>query len=703
MMRWIKILLVSILALCLWGTFQAWTFRRAASNSVIWIDPGNSLFSITARENPSLLFDADRGQKMDEDEQINFASPNEFFIELKDSTYNHMRVRFYNETGAAQIWTVIFYDSNRVARGSYSFDGVAFPYQGWYTLPGTPDTISVPIKYLFFSTTNAASDVRQIEITGDRVAYSPSFRSYLASVIRKPIVDPGRRFIGGSSLPGKDTNYMKLADGRHLFGSWRFAGGNTWQYNRDETATWTAQPNIPNTEGDIYTVGGMKFHYDGGEHVQFYLNSPSIKADPTGTLTKSTPYITMANALNFYKDIPKGSDSTDPANWFNQGRVWAFWASEYGRNPTADTAGLLIRNDGVHAASNLIVGKGGTHTCEIGNENDKYWGGVTAYHSPRVTWAHLKVAYEAIKLRDPSMQVYLGATIQIDTNYWKALVFLDFWKTGVRNNFPADGLCFNQYHSTTYGGQPNSDTYSAITPERFRMDKRLDSVDKFRNRWLPNRGIRYTELGYSISGGPYDVVSLPGMPDSVVVAALQIRAYELGSMSFGIEALFNYKQQSDGSSNFAGMYLVRERFHPTLGHYIGSDRLPAWWAIATRMNTLYDYKAYARTLQHGDSTGVYAVMRDHTTDNYKKVVSLWRGTYNGSTTTNYKLKLGRIVSAKWRTYAFGDEDGVDTNLTISAAGEVTIPSVTEMPGYLIVEYKHAPHPYYRNGLKLKRG
>lgn len=704
MKRAIKISLLAFLSVFAWSAFQAWmdTPVFAPSANVITIDPGNSLFSLTAKKQPGLLFDNDLSQKMDQNGDLSFASPNEWWVELRDSVWSNLKVDFYNETGAGQLWTVIFYDSNRVARGTYGFDGVNFPYQGNYTLPGNPDTISVPIKWVYFKTTNAGNDVRRIRIYGNKVAFSSTFQSYFAAIPIRAPVDPGRAFIGGSALPGKDTNYMKMSGDTAVCGAWRFAGGNAWQYNCDSSALFNKQPFILNHYGDIYTVGGLKFHKQHGVRTMFYINGSSIKTDITKSLSLNSSYPTMAEFLNYHKDIARGADSTDPAAWVNQGRIGGAFASMFGRNKFADTTGYLIRDDGINAASDKTRGRDAIECYEVGNEQDKTWKGDTAYHSPFVFWAQLRAAFDSVKSRDPSMKVYAGALIQMDTAIWKAIVFWDFWKTGVKGNAPMDGVCFNQYHSNKYDGQPSGDEFYAVSPEQFRMKDKMDALSQFRRRWMPNKGIRYTELGYSISGGPYNVVAVPGMPDSVVAAALMIRAYELGSMSYGtLEGLYNYLWQSDGSGNFAGMYAVREKFAPGVGNYIGSDRLPLWWAIATRTKTLYSYKAWGRTLQNGDSTGTYVVMRDHTTDVYKKVVSLWRGTYSGSTVSNYQLNLGRIISAKLVTYQFGSVTGVKTDLAINN-GVVTIPSITEMPSYLEVEYKHAPYPYYRQGTKLKR-
>jgi hypothetical protein len=61
-----------------------------------------------------------------------------------------------------------------------------------------------------------------------------------------------------------------------------------------------------------------------------------------------------------------------------------------------------------------------------------------------------------------------------------------------------------------------------------------------------------------------------------------------------------------------------------------------------------------------------------------------RGTYDGGTSANYVVPVGKAIKATLVTMAIGKEEGERKELPI-AGGKVTVPVVNEGPQYIIVQ------------------
>lgn len=659
---------------------------RAPSNNVLTFDLGNHFWPWSSKENPERLHNGSTTGAIDDNVQVQFANPTIWFMELKDSVWNNIKLRIYNGFGSTQSWKVDFYDSTKTNVGSYTFNQAILPFMGWVTMPGSPDTISKPIKWVRFETNNPSSDVREIEISADRVAKVTTLYQTIASPTTLP--DPGIWHVGGSAIEGKDTNYMKLLSGKPLYPSFRHPTGQA-VYNAWDGYAFNAQPITVNRFGDIVN-GHLKFTKRRGGKTMMYTTGASMATRGAALgLSYSSDYNSISQ-LNNYKDIVPGTDSTDPASYVNTGRFWKGLAAIWGTNTSAVLpAGYTFELDGDQSSAK---GQGILDDIEVTNEEDKTWQGDLGYSSPEVQYAKLKAAYDSVRTVDPNIGVRMGATIQIDTMRWKSMFFVHYWKFGgTRENFPCTGFNFNQYTSSAYTGQPQNGSEDAVSPEQFKIKEIFTALGNFRDRFFPGRDFRWTEIGYSTTNSDYSVSAVTGIPDSVVAAMLMVRAWERGMCVPNVMGvIYNYFHTSDGSGTFGGMYMVQEKFEPPPSYaYIGSDRRPLWFMTSLRVNTLWDYKGWSTLLVDGDSTGVNVYRRDHNTDATKKAYTVYKGTYSGSTTSNYVLNVGAAVSATLYTWAQGDEDGVATSLSITG-GNVTISTVNEIPAYVVVQYSSTP-------------
>ncbi len=469
---------------------------------------------------------------------------------------------------------------------------------------------------------------------------------------------------------------MKLSSGLPLYGSFR-SPSNVFHWVHDLNAPIDQQAFEIDKYGD-FDKSMLSFQKKMGTPVMLYINGANIK---TVSSLKSTDDYNAMTQSNAFKDIPSGSDSTAYEPWTkNHGRLWKviahLWANNY--------RSVLPASYRVYGSShpNLTPGQDKIKAFEIGNEDDKNWMGTTGYHSPTVLLQKLKVAWDSIKSVDPSAKVYLGALLSADTVQWKALYFLNYWLYPGQP-FPADGLCFNQYISNRYGGQSHNTDADAVSPEQFQVTEQVAAYSRFRDRYFPGKGLRWTEIGYAVGNSDYNVRSVPGIPDTVVAANFMVRTLErAAAVPNGLEVVYNYFHTSDGSGVFGSMYMVKELFDPTTYVYQGSHRMPIWWWYATRMNVLHDYRGWSTMMKNGDSTGVTITRYDHTTNPRLKVYYVCRGTYDGSTSANYKVNVGKAAKATLVTMAIGKEEGTRIDLPVINEA-VSIPLVTEGPQYII--------------------
>ncbi|WP_276481740.1 hypothetical protein [Paraflavitalea pollutisoli] len=645
-----------------------------AGSQLIKVSPGRDLWNITGRKNPELLFDNSvaEGNKMDQEYFMNnvFASPMTFFLSLGDSCYNNMSIDYFHGYGASD-WTISVYDSNRVEKGSFKITGGS---NKWELLQGNLSSIADPIRFIKFETLNPSSDVREIRLYGNPVAKcSPVVPKAKAA----PLPDPGYHFQGGSAIGGKDPAYMKLSSGLPLYGSFR-SPSNVFVWVHDLKAPIDKQSFEIDKFGD-FAKNTLQYQKQLGTPVMLYINGANVKTVPT--LKDANDYNALSQTNN-YKDIPPGSDSTAYEPWTkSHGRMWKviahLWASNKSSQLGPDYRVYGTTNPNLSAGQDLIK------VFEIGNEDDKNWFGPTAYHSPTVILQKLKVAWDSIKSVDPKSKVYVGAMLSADTVKWKALYFLNYWKYPGQP-FPADGFCFNQYISNNYGGQSHGTEADAVSPEQFQVTERIKAYASFRDRLFPGKGLRWTEIGYAVGNSDYNVKAVPGIPDTVVTANFMVRTLErAAAVPNGLETVYNYFHTSDGSGTFGTMFMVAEQFDKTTYAYSGSKRLPLWWWYAARMNVLHDYKGWSTMIKDGDSTGVTVTRYDHVSNPKQKVYYVVRGTYNGSSSKNYAVNVGKATSATLVTMAIGKEEGTRTPLAVKN-GSVTVPEVNEGPQYIIV-------------------
>lgn len=661
--------LIAIILLCVSTTVCG------QSTNLIGIDPGlfGNIYNTTGKKNPDRLFDNNLATNMDPDGFAGnaFASPMQWYIVL-DSTYNDMKIDYYVTSGMTD-WVVKVYGEDSVAnRRTFAMSG-AFPAQ-WKTITQL-DTVSFPIRFIYFRTTEPSSNVMELKIYGDAAAIGTNILPTPASATP----DPGIKFQGVGSLDDKDTVYM-----RYTAGSWRITGV-AFAYSHTPGAAWGAMPIVANYYGDLKARKLTFFKNRNIESILYIAGSSITRCQ---TCLVGDTYNKKADSTNWKKDIAPGSDSTLVASWAtNHARMWKALAHLYSNNPESTLA-----PDYSVSGTTLTAGQDVLMYYEIGNEDNKTWGvganAMTAYHSPMVMLAKLRAAYDSIKSVNVNAKVILGALPWMDMQWWKGMWFLNYWNYGSKN-FPADGIAFNQYLHSGGFGQPKEGVTNGVTPGQFKVRERLDSLDQFGDIYLPGREKRWHEFGYTPDADShYDVSAYGPWSAEEVKANWGVDVLEMAALT-RIDRVVWYWQLPDGAGvDFDGMAMVDENFDGG-GAYTGSTPRPVYYWYATRKILHDNFNARATAISYGDSTGMNVTYKTHLTDNDSLLVYLRMATRSNSTTTDYEIPINNVLSATLVTMANGDMDGVRTTLT-PVNGRVTVSSITEAPSYVLMVVGDAP-------------
>jgi hypothetical protein len=614
------------------------------STNQIRIDRGE-LRNVTGKKNPELLFDGSiaTGNKMDQEESQNnaYATPMVFWLAL-DSAYEDLKLDYWHGFGASS-WSVTFYDSTLTQSRAYSFSGV---FSSLATMPGQPDTISFLTRFVRISTSDPSSDVRELYLYGDPVVKCLPIRATPAAAP----TDPGKYFWGfGDTYPNLQYNDA----------GWSIR----WQQDMFyiDTCTVCAPDNhnyvFSKFQNDLTTVFTPEIA--AGRILSPYLAGPS----------RAFMFVVSDNNS---KDIPHGADSTLASSWINTYRM-----------------------------ANAYVTAFDLEEIEIGNEDDATWVDVKRYHRPEAKQQKLRQGYYGAKAAKPTVRVINGAMIRLDTTYLTGMQFLSYLTYGSMDSVFYDVANFNHY-STTSGGQGGSNT-DGVSPEQDRIYDKLTAVRNWRDYWQPGKRVYWSEFGYDSLNSNYNVPDISGVANRGITKANWVLRSWLLAAAARVDRAYQYTARDQGGGDFGTTGFEQVIESPPTVFSTVPNRLYYWMTCLSIR--IQNFKAWPTVVANGDSTGVWCLEFEHTTDTDSLFFSLHKGTHSNSTTSDYVLNIPGVQTAVLVTPASGDKDGTTTTLT-PGPGTVTIPSVTETPQFLLVTVSEAVpasnrRNYFRGNLRNK--
>lgn len=607
-----------------------------------------------------------------------FGLPGEAFLIL-DSFYNNIKIESFHRSGSQPGYRVTTIGDNNdgtLLADNYSkistLDSLGTDtlssnlFNTWSTNTNLANGVNV--RFIRIKATNAATwdGISEIRLYGDPVAAAPSpFRSETVA----PLIDPGKHFYGANMIDDKNKDTA-------------FAEANTFRIGYP--GWWLdKESDYPIDINDLAYV--FKFDRFGGTNAAetrvfsfARANDVLIQNYFTGGTNK---WLTAAQAASFsfngysqtnmFKYLMPGADSLVKANWAGKARRDALWVTAYGSNTSASFSGYVT--EGLGAA---LPGAGGLSILELDNEWTRDWQGQTAHFSPDVEYTMIDTSYAKAKLVDSNVKIYVGAITFMDTQALKALWFEHYLRHQTTKPVPWNGWNFNCYLNNEYDGQNTIPQLFAVTPEQWQVRKRLLQLKSISEQMFPNRsGMRWTEYGFSVdAGSSFEVKAIAGKTLEETKADLNLRLIAIASTVPGLEAVYGYFFDGDGTGTFNGMAWNDNQFNGG-GAYIGTVRRPVGNVMAGQLSILKNYNAWSTILTNGDSTNVW-VIKNTKPNSTDEVLRVWNGTYNGSTHANYVINGITATSATLITLSYNNKFYTSTPLTITG-GSITIPTVSE--------------------------
>lgn len=610
-----------------------------------------------------------------------------------DSFINTPKIRVFNNNNSSiDVGFQFYYSRSDTTRHSpwYYAD---LPDNGWsYVDSFNSRAWSDSVRWIKIDVPDIPTGFCEIQVYGNTLGVAPSV--YPSSQPEPD--DPGKFFMGYGKVftdtLTDDAGYTQ----RHQGDAGRI--DTALRTSQLAGGTWTdGKTLVVSDGGNSEELTYQPAKRNGRKQWSYFANIRKAFEDPIGNVQR--------------KDILPFSDSTDLASWVYVERMHFAVAAWFGFNTSVNTTGYSIIN--IPGAER---GRGYFDYIEIGNEDMQHWNGPNKFHSPRVQYLKIKAGYNGAKAADPNIKVIVGAFTGVRPDRFRALWFMHYWYYQEEaSTFPADAIAFNEY-STTAGGQHGSDPpYDGVPPEIFNLKAKLDSNVTIRDQFFPGKELFCTEFGYdgyaygvvgsnldtTDHNSNYNVPDIPGQTRDQTKSYWTMRWYEILASSRWSRAM-QYSQRSLAGGDFAttgfsydialpgnpSTYLpaYMQQFIPgrwTTGGCCSTLPSDLYWYMTCRAYRLRDFNAWPSIIANGDSTDVWVQRYTHTSDADSLIYSVWMGTSDNSTTSNYVINIPNVQTATLVTPALGDKDGSTTVLNITGS-DVTVPTVNEGVQYILV-------------------
>jgi hypothetical protein len=364
------------------------------------------------------------------------------------------------------------------------------------------------------------------------------------------------------------------------------------------------------------------------------------------------------------------------ADWLYQ------FAARYGKNDTIPTA-LLKLKTGQASLSGLNLIK----YIENWNEPDKYWktrkGFFTPYELAAMGSAdrdgHQSTVSNTVGVKnaDTSLKLVMGGLTDFRIDYLKAM---KFWCETRRTDsaFVYDVLNFHHYSNNTQNA-PGQQSTQGISPEADSIYNQLKALVNYRNLYLKNKEVWWTEFGYDVVGGPQKAPAIGTNAPNEVQAQWILRSYLIAAAA-GIDkaVCFEIRDETNGGNwmfQTSGM---------TTGPYGTPEYAPrkSWYYTYTAQEKLNN-TCFDTILPSGNPNVWVYRFKDLTSPN-KYVYVLWCPTSNNTTVNNYALNIDSMTNTAYVTTPTNLlKSGVTTLIPIS--NHIVNVNVSERPVFISVE------------------
>lgn len=360
-----------------------------------------------------------------------------------------------------------------------------------------------------------------------------------------------------------------------------------------------------------------------------------------------------------YKPVENGADTTKAASYKVHSNVLFNYAARYG-SKEVETSRLNLTTN-TEAKSGL----GYIKYYENWNEPDKTWIGEKAHFSPSEFAAMCSADYDGhegtlgntygIKQADPDAKLVYGGLAGGEAG----VQYLEGMKQWAEENrtdkkLPFDVINFHQYCGTH-------------SPENSSFKSSAQALIDWKNENAPYLEVWITEFGWDTN---------PASPRSAPTYDTQrdwiIREYLLTDR-LGLSRATVYNGRDDGAPENTTQYA-------TCGLTTGKgkeERKSSWYGVNTAKNTLKGFH-FDSVVEESNSAYVYK----YKNNNNEECYVFWSPTEDGSSLSNYELKIDNVKSLELVEMKDKEELGIRSNVSIN--NSIVKLNVTESPKFLKV-------------------
>ena len=380
------------------------------------------------------------------------------------------------------------------------------------------------------------------------------------------------------------------------------------------------------------------------------------------------------------KPVLPGKNTEDPHAYIAHADHLFQYAARYGHTVVADS--LLKLADNQPRESGL----GYLRYFENWNEQNMWWKHRGEYFTPYEFAAMSSADYDGhqqalgttvgLKNADSTAQLVMGGLANLNFDYVRAM---KFWADHHRDgSFPADALNFHHYSS-----RKNGDERYAISPEADSLQKRLETLIKYRDQYLPGCELWLTEFGYDTNpDSPQGAPTIANLTSEVVQGIWLIRSL-LAAAAAGVDrtAIYMLRDVKDDDTfvyNTSGI---------TSSKHSGWQPKPAWYYLKTFAQSLKGMQFEQSLPSTSPNVRIYKfVTVDSSQNKPQAAYVVWCPTSTGEAIENYQLRLLPQETYGTVVHLADSTIGTRQTLDVATSGFVEL-SVSEKPIVILVSDK----------------
>lgn len=363
----------------------------------------------------------------------------------------------------------------------------------------------------------------------------------------------------------------------------------------------------------------------------------------------------------------------NPSSYISYGKMYYQFVGRYGNNQAIDISTLSqyteprFTNDPINTVKKAL---GYLDAVEMGNEQNKNWGGLASYQNPDECAAMCSCLYDGhkntlgvgvgIKNADPNMVVYMNGIASVDPSYIVGMVEWCRENRGYRADGSID-ICWDVINYHSYSNNKEGEQYDSsgeprkgVSVDTSKLDKKVSEFLQVSAEYCGDIPVALTETGWDINPTTQSARVIGTRSVLDVQADWHIQSV-IKYASKGLKHLFTYQLKDDDSESTT-QYFSCGHFNEEPNYGL-SKRIVAWYS--EQLLSLFGDYYFTETINENP------VVLKFKNSNERELLILWSPTEEDLKTT-YSLNL----SQDSQLIRFSKTDNVYTTTTLSSGPNV---------------------------------